>query len=207
MTFNSLPTDNLYKFFALFGLVVALASFGLLEMRSHQLSVLTTKIDAEFSRLEYKATRNEDWTIAWRKYWKDLTGETWDGDWYTALDRITELVNKLKADINSDEERSSEKLEFERKLRKVVSHWADAPDRPDIEENIKALTSHGGLMDVEKDRLIFLKWILIPIGLFGIVISITGFILWYFLFQKYQDQIVRLQAERAQKDMLPRTET
>ncbi len=131
------PTDNLYKFLAIFGLVIVVMSFIFPHLLIFDLETQIIKLNGEAAVLEY--------------------------------------------DIQSYERNSKLKI--------------SATDEKQLRHRVAEVTGKkeiiSGLAKQIKD-LLGMLWIWIGLGIF---LMIIGFQLWYFKVQKYQDRILKDDAE------------
>lgn len=160
MGIPKLPTDNLYKFIALFGLIIFLSTFGCMIYIQHQQSVNAANL---------KLVEND---LSSFKREHDLLKKEDDA-----------LLNKAKINTSPYEKKIIEHSWFE--LQKRVSFFLEKEQKFDsnyknVEKDIIIL--HG-------DLPFFLELVRFCSMTGGILIAV-GFLCWYCKLQRYKDKDV-----------------
>jgi hypothetical protein len=158
MNVPTLPTDNLYKFLALTGLVLMLACFGALEFRAAKQQELDTAVSLGKEALGYLERDIE--RVAER-----LTGQATEDQEYP---KVT----------------ANEYAQFKMRIRNVG-------------EDIIELRGKSERAEAHYQRTQRILFLLLLGGIFGGFIAIAGFALWYVRLQKYQDVLIRCQADQS----------
>jgi len=176
MNIPNLPTDNLYKFIAIFGLLL----FGF----TFYLDFQTNKsLDAQFSKfMEQVLLMNKlqnEWSdeekvnrIAWIEYMIDDIWEPKEFNRQSTLDSL--MNNYIFSSNNQGKDLLEQSLQLESKSIQI--------------ENLRGeLMVLNYQQKIEKDRLDDLKTISRVIRWLGFTSIIIGFILWYSKYQIYID--------------------
>lgn len=180
MNLPNFPTDNLYKFLALSGFVLALLSFGYLIHREELDSRAGAEIRVGREAIEYSM---DDW----ERRAKIVASETEDE------------LGKLTA---NNAETSTSKAATDRVLRETRSKLNLIQTEADAEltNKIVELRRKSELADAYQattSRLTLPLWLA---GILGLIMSMVGFVFWYVRLQRLQDQIIRSEALRAVSD-------
>ena len=183
------PTDNLYKFISIFGLVMAVLGILYLETKSLEANQEIRVLEREKSALNIEKLKIE------RK--RDYLKEKID-DFYRHADikekpivndsiiSWTRIISGSKNLVIESDNISS----LVEQLRAVELEF----DKKKVEVDSKDSILELKLKDY--DRAFDFMNILIPLG---IILSIVGFLLWYEKSQKYQDDILKDQFLQVQR--------
>jgi hypothetical protein len=182
MELPKVPTDNLYKFMALSGIVLLVASAFPRYWQA--------KLEFELIRAQgekRKGIKKKDWASADVDYLltksNKLKEET--SKWKEAKDLAAaepQLIEKKRQEIRTDAyEIKAVNTEIRRLYRdseiaaiEVKTKEKEISQRLDVIRRLKYVIAGG-------------KWV-------GAILSVSGFLLWYHKLQKYQDKIVKKQA-------------
>lgn len=183
------PTDNLYKFISIFGLVLAVLGIFYVETKSLELNQEIYNLEREKSVFSIEKSKIE----RKRNYLKDkiddfnrladIKSKPIVNDSIISWTRIISGSKNLITESNNIstliEELREVELEFEKKQVEI-----------DSKESIIELKTN------QDEKIFDVIDILIPIG---IILSFFGFVLWYDKSQKYQDVILKEQFIQAQR--------
>lgn len=174
MNIPVLPVDSLYKFLALFGLVIMLFCFYLTISTDEtiQEKLLNLRIDIAKARVEVEFLQLQ------RNKIDQLVKSMTNG--ITASDILKE--GQIPVEVTTDEYKKILQ-EFERMLHDGMVKQAEQG----------VLLDEIGALD-QKRR--FYHRVFPVFFSFGLVLSGVGFVLWYRKIQRYQDQIIREQSTR-----------
>lgn len=177
---SALPTDSLYKFMALAGLIVLAISLVLpfYYQKRLRLQVIEARRDQEKLRARREFTRSLSPSAGIKPTFAAFEEAAKRASPQEALDLLSDVLTYIeKVDGKVDEygrevlERDLEAIENECNLKKV-----------------EFLTSQLNLLRRAQ-----------RIGItIGSIISLSGFTLWYFQVQQYTDEIQRLQLRQAE---------
>ena len=200
------PTDNLYKFAAVFGLILVVVGFVFPPWLFYR------------SSLEYlKSAAGKDDLAAHQKFAQvryRVLSERWS---QLALERarLQQRLNSLaQSERNSAASSERDKLESAiKEVRREAEALEDAYYELTLSLELKdAQVKQQETFSTNETRnsrfVMVLGWIL---GFIGLFFAFAGFIMWYLKVQRYQDRILRMQAtsrimaaeaiERAQAEM------
>lgn len=179
-----LPTDNLYKFMALFGVtLIALSFFAYYQY--HQ----------QFLRLRELALIEE---------YKNKSFAKWKESRQKEVSEFQAFSNKLN---RTKEEYEKNPVDYISEMQQILAQVQNQLDkmqeyRDRVEkENSDFLNDKSQLIIEAKviaDDLLYkksLKQVSDVLATLGIVLIITGFSLWYYKLQLYQDRIIKKQAQ------------
>lgn len=182
MNLPTLPTDNLYKFLALSGLVIALFSSIFPSMRISEIKQKSIEVETQIELLGID------------------TG-------YLETDIIDTLVSKGNLSPKDKEHfrkylfnllKKNDVKEWDEESEPILSLKEQAPFRSRLNELRKKIAEVKG----QRKKYIALlnevksyHWMLLIGGLFGLVMSSLGFWLWYLLVQKPNDILLRKQLD------------
>jgi len=169
MNIPAIPTDNLYKFCALFGTVIILFSL-----------YIPYKYSSEVEKQISSVNLNVNTTVVQQKYL------------IQKIDRLKEILENSILKNKGLYEYSQDVVELnysQEELKEILS------ESYELYRDTQISDAKNENLDNESDRLIKqLKAILeirtISLGL-GIILSIFGYVQWYFKIQRYQDQILK----------------
>lgn len=193
MGIPNLPTDNLYKFLALSGIVIILFSFyisaNLIELYNEK--VFQNNRDIKLLSVEAKFMEKDQ--IALKKEFNDFD------KYLTALESL--LVNKeeISADSMRIIKEELQTRESEYKDGKLMHKKLSDIGR----EHVLKLTRIEALNDEidNLDKKIFFARIFSFVGLLaGFIMSFKGFKNWYYKIQVYQDMEIKKKAENLKKN-------
>lgn len=186
------PTDNLYKFIAVAGLVLMV--LGLiyapwLFYRSTWETLKSAEADAELE-VHRKFAKERQKTLDERKQRVEAERDT-------LKKRIAQLV--VANDKNNNPAASAEIDKLETRIRDTNAA-ADALTDAEHEKNLglalkEAQAEHQRTVKVNESRNTrLIMWIGIPLAIAGLGVSVLGFRLWYKRITIFQDAIVVIQA-------------
>jgi hypothetical protein len=223
------PTDNLYKFFSITGLLVLAFSILYPALRSDEVQKNLIDLKGKYELLKYK----QDLIIIEQKETSSLSKKLIKKqDEQLAARNISRADNKssntdiddyqqLLKDLKNENER--EYFEFKIKYndeivpnQKEVNSYLASIDKQklvaqqlDIKEIELSTVNEAVRLEIKKiDYLMTLS----SIGkIIGLIMTVCGFGLWYFLHQKLQDEIINFQVEEYRqklriKDQMPKTD-
>lgn len=185
------PSDNLYKFTAIGGLILAVLSLYVPQQLSTQHRLSTIEVNSELEKI------NKDGQVLEQEFEGHM-------DNVNSMVQQAEKAREWEADRLKRGERFSQEAITERdkaidllisRLEYVDRETTRLLDRQ--RENRYQLhnTTSG------KEKLTYLKlqldklfWTSVGTFFLGIIMMVYGFWNWYFKFQVYQDQIVKAQA-------------
>ncbi len=172
------PTDNLYKFLAITGLLVLATCIGINEHRNYIHSVENAQIRVGKETIDRK-----------------LAQET---------EEIDRVVSSVQANIarakNSPEQLDHEAIDQLRdeieELRRIAfkqssSDW--------LVKDSSALRLKSELADASVAATRSMNIWLIFFGLVGLLSTLSGFVLWYYKLQRHQDRIIATEASGESK--------
>jgi len=187
---KNLPTDNLYKFLALFGLALFISSFFIPDWYNEKIwdyreylqkeqENYETRIESSLSKMEMSVNSIVD-----------------------SRDKLLDIINENK-DIYSEQELKESIVEY-REMQQQVSESYDKLIST-IKTSQEGVNSFNeSLLQINKKRTDewikesgqLTKFCLIA----GLVLMIAGFILWYKKTQRYLDWILREKGEKFKRD-------
>lgn len=169
MNFPDLPTDNLYKFLAIFGLVILFGS-NLLSYRL--MEELRSKVDRSTSLSKLFS----------------LEVKFIEDDVKTAEDELNVLKKQIKEGQIVKEvadEQMKEKMKEVKNLRERIRQGEkNLAENPPTDPKVF-------LSEID-----FIRFILRDGTFIGYFVSTLGFILWYIKLQRYQDIFIKNEAEK-----------
>ena len=182
------PTDNLYKFLAMFGTIVFLVGFIFPPMMFYQ------------SSLEFLKSLGGDKELAVHEEFAVQRKRSFEERKRQLAAEAADLQNRL-ARVKNDTTSSSdiEKLELAIKdVKKRAEALEDASYEFNLNLKLKAaqVEQQKTLSTNETRNSRFLIGIGWGIGTFGLLIAICGFIMWYKNVQRFEDQILRKEAAK-----------
>ena len=175
LPFPSLPTDNLYKFVAIAGLILCLASPVYYQLFYVDLLLKNIELRAEMTKME-----------------KDTD------DWQEDLEELKMELKLLEASKNSPnvdrqvEQFRAAQREFRNKERAIVRSVIDRK-------------KFGDSVQVYNDRLTIVRVIAVTMFILGLCLLSGGARLWYMRVQKPQDKILAKEAADAAPPAPPPT--
>ncbi len=170
MNIPDLPTDNLYKFVSLTGVLLSLVCFGVLEYRVNNQVELDTEILLGKEALGYLKMNRESIS--------------------TNLDTIRNSINEKQATGKTIEDAdlqgySSALQEYDQLKKQNDNH----------DREIMSLRKKSEIAENHFNRTQRIRLILLLGGFCGLALANIGFYFWYHRLQKYQDILVRHQAD------------
>lgn len=194
MQIPELPTDNLYKFMATFGFVIAVLCFGYLAVQTTAQTMSIAKLgvasDAYARVAEYEAEFIQRRTEALTQISQSLRTRTDE-----VLSRTEADATSLSAsDLDAIEmETSALQTELESLRQQFHEYSIQQTDRASpIQQELAALDAELGIWR-------WLGLVLLAGGAAGTLMSFHGFRLWYKNVQIHQDAILEEQALSAAK--------
>jgi hypothetical protein len=189
MNFGSPPTDNLYKFISIFGLVLlgAIVFFMYRLERDYRIESMNLELQQNILISQSRAL------------YEDLKGAN---DYISLLDSELQSLNKSnlsKNDYNSYIEKFNSivsKRDLEREKHETFTKRARENEEKQLKVQynknilIMNLNEKTGLQKIAKIGLIL-----------SIILILLGFCLWYIKLQVYQDAILRKQANMVSNDI------
>lgn len=170
---KDLPTDNLYKFMAIFGMLLIILPFLVfptIQNYKYRIIDLTTKAALKDNELE-------------------------------ELEKIVKQVEDKTSQLNKEEHIKNYENEFDvnksREVNEVEKTVKDVFKKIEIGE-IESINLNNELKKVVADFNYFaiLIYIIKVFPIIGFIISIIGFYLWYNKNQKYLDIIIKKESEK-----------
>ena len=171
MNLPNIPTDNLYKFLAIAGLVILISSNALYIIFGGR--IMNTA--QEWLRIGAVNTFEKQIITA---------------DINTSKRKIAELEKSLQAANPSEKQILSEQVQAEKNILKSGNAKLE-----DISKNFVSMNNSINT-DWFKTEVAYVKWTLILGNIIGTVATITGFYLWYTKLQKYQDKMIKQKAAK-----------
>ena len=170
---KNLPTDNLYKFMAIFGMLLIILPFLVfptIQNYKYRIIDLTTKAALKDNELK-------------------------------ELEKIVKQVEDKTSQLNKEEHIKNYENEFDvnksREVNEVEKTVKDVFKKIEIGE-IESINLNNELKKVVADFNYFaiLIYIIKVFPIIGFIISIIGFYLWYNKNQKYLDIIIKKESEK-----------
>ncbi|MBP6408790.1 MAG: hypothetical protein KBE24_01960 [Fusobacteriaceae bacterium] len=170
---KDLPTDNLYKFMAIFGMLLIILPFLVfptIQNYKYRIIDLTTKAALKDNELK-------------------------------ELEKIVKQVEDKTSQLNKEEHIKNYENEFDvnksREVNEVEKTVKDVFKKIEIGE-IESINLNNELKKVVADFNYFaiLIYIIKVFPIIGFIISIIGFYLWYNKNQKYLDIIIKKESEK-----------
>jgi hypothetical protein len=171
MNLPNLPTDNLYKFLALFGLALLISSNVIYFLFADRLvdKAQTYLRDSSIVLYDQKMTRQDKTDIQIK-------------------------LNELKIQLQSARVKEKQKILNDIQIEQTIINT----DTTKLEGISKTIIDINYSLNSEwfKAQAAYVIWILY-IGTYGgLSLSIVGFILWYIKLQRYQDKLLKQKAEK-----------
>lgn len=170
MNIPDLPTDSLYKFVSLTGVLLSLICFGVLEYRANNQVELDTEILLGKEALGYLKMNRESIS--------------------TNIDTILNSINEKLATGKTIDDTDLQRYSSARQEYDQLKKQTDNLDR-----EIMFLRKKSEIAENHFNRSQRIIPILFLGGFFGIALAVFGFYFWYHRLQKYQDMLVRHQAD------------
>ncbi|MCK5062144.1 hypothetical protein KAR28_06390 [Candidatus Parcubacteria bacterium] len=165
------PTDNLYKFISIFGILLMLALPAYCIFFSY-----TQQQEAQADVLEKEILEDEK---------NDIKNEIID-----KIENVDKELEQLKQNYNQEKaDDLSESILILENKKKELS---------------KKLIAINSLIDKNTHRKEFINKLRVATTIYlfvGFVITLIGFSLWYFKLQRYQDKIIKKQAEESNNNI------
>ncbi|MEK0337966.1 MAG: hypothetical protein QQN41_11090, partial [Nitrosopumilus sp.] len=194
-----LPTDNLYKFMALSGIMLMLLVF-IPVYRVHSLTTEAMEITGEIAVIGIEA----DYLKEKVSYLKDEKDELVAKSKKLLIE--SEAIDSEK--VQSEDNMSEHRELIEKGLAEIYQKGMLILELTNEQEILLAESNNKNEIVIYKykinDRMLLLARI---IACGGIALAAYGFILWYRKLQRYQDRIVKNQAEKQQLKENPQEET
>jgi|SRR5690554_1559375 len=183
------PTDNLYKFISIFGLVVCILSVYFVEIKSSELTNEIIAINGEYEKLELERQKLESKRTELKKR-IEIYHENNGIDEKPVFNDSLIVWTKIIAGTKSSVQESSEITELLSSLTEVRVEF----DKKEIE-----LENKNEILDLkisQEEKV--MEWIdiFLPIG---ILLTFIGFLLWYSKSQFYQDKVLKKQFDSSKK--------
>ena len=177
------PTDNLYKFISIFGLVISVLAFVYVETKSLENTQEIYQLNSEKRQLLVEKSKLER-----KKY--ALKGRLSDFD-KKANFKSASVVNDTVIIWTKIIQGSKELVDESKSISQLIEDLRIAElDYFKKETEIHDKQSIIDLRTSEYEKVFEWIDILLP---FGIILTIVGFLLWYHKSQKYQDRILKEQ--------------
>lgn len=175
MNIQSLPTDNMYKFIALFGLVIFIASIVFPLPKSQDIELMNIEIEKGWKLLDCaKASSDFKYTQQLQDI-KQMDGLRVKNEKAPSKDTEQLWLKQAKCSLNE--------------LRISVDETEKS-----LKDSIELIAGRKKLIVLLKQLLIYKKLCYIG-GILGPILMLIGFILWYYKVQKYEDIILRKKAK------------
>lgn len=169
MNIPNLPTDNLYKFISMTGVLLMFVCVAVLEYRISQQVELNTEISLGKKAFEFLE--------------RDLERTS------KGLDSILQSLEEAE---KRGEKIDSNKLEHFSSLKK--GHEELKARVRNIDREIMTLRKKSDFAENYYQRTLRIKPLLLFGGFTGIALAFIGFYLWYHRLQKHQDMLLKMQA-------------
>ena len=189
MQIPNIPTDNLYKFMAITGLLIILISMGFFIYSSTNIKrdIIESRYKVDILRLDVEYWSNDIIEL------KRLIEE----DFFSKLDsnellrlNITDTSRKSSI-LLYDYYLKSTKIK-DTNLKAAVSVWRESLKRTiDIKKNVINLEYNLNQIDLKMNLLKRYSAISLIGCLVGMLLTMIGFWLWYKKHQKYQDRLIK----------------
>lgn len=194
MNLPNLPTDNLYKFFAITGLLILLISIGSYITSFNNLNRDIIEFMKKLDLLEIEINYHHDDIIELDKILKT--------DFYSKLD--TSVLNRYEKDTIRNARTSLIKYKYflnslpstDTNLKTFTSLVMESIKNYRMIENKVVEINYYDKRISQNKSLLTGHCILSIIGLiFGIYLTFKGFFNWYFKYQKYQDKLIKKESK------------
>lgn len=175
------PSDNLYKFTAIGGLILVVLSLYFPWKMKSELKIETSELEWEWAQ----------WSLEFKE-----TG--------AVLEQVDKKMSRFMSSfIKELESNDSKPLDAET----LKNFWNALQHRLKEIEGLQPKLKQLGILkakienairkrDIRRSQAKALDWISnVTLGM-GVIMALIGFLSWYFRFQIYQDQIVKAQAEQ-----------
>lgn len=186
------PTDNLYKFISIFGLVMAVMGILYSETKSLEVNQEIRVLERDKSALNIEKLKIERKRDHIKEKIYDLNRHADIKDKPVVSDSIirwTRIISGSKNLVSESDNISS----LVEQLRAVELEFDKKQVEVDSKDSILELKLKN------YDRVFGIMIILIPLG---IILSFIGFLLWYEKSQKYQDDILKDQFLQVQRQKI-----
>ena len=177
------PTDSLYKFSSIIGVIIFLASVITPITFIRQLNAESAELIRDMRSLNLDA---KTWEETWTQVQKDGA---------RVLEKDDDFINSMKSDKPLQEKKrlleeakAAEKIytENDARFRQQLTDWNKQGLQVDYKKDLLDSTQEY------VQRVVTVCVVAAPIGL---IISLTGFVLWYKRTQKYEDLVLRRKVE------------
>lgn len=168
MQFPNLPTDNLYKFIAISGLILIFLSTVLPAWTIHNMQLEQIEIEGEIDLNIFKTKLLEEETKRMQK-----------------LDEYLESLSPTRyRKLMKSEDKLSKELE---RTRETIM---------DLQNKNMQINIKNKKVKYFVDKITQMKLVFIIGNFIGTMFTYYGFSLWYRRLQKYQDQIIKNEATK-----------
>jgi len=190
MTVPKLPTDNLYKFIALFGLTLVVFYIFFNQKNNLEINEESNEIGYEIDLISFEIEKgNKE-----RKLWISQVAELCE----------TKACNckiKERTDFNISISFDGKNCNSQAITDEILSLMDNIKiDVGEIENKQNIIIAKLNLIKKKKEFYASLKSKLTLMLIFGISITLIGFILWYVKVQKYQDILIKKQIAEFEKE-------
>jgi hypothetical protein len=181
------PSDNLYKFTAIGGLILAVLSLYIPWKMSSDLQMASYDLDWDMKKLRLETAQSKSEVLDATENMQSLN------------EGITEFLKNLH-NKNLNPPNKFDMQNWEKIKAELQEHWQNhlAFEKNILEKDIllaKIENTSAKQIYAEK-RAFFLFLISMGTLVVGLIMTVFGFWNWYFKFQIYQDQIVKAQAKQ-----------
>lgn len=221
------PTDNLYKFSAVSGIVILLVSLVLPGRDYLDLSEEIFLLEQDIQSLEEYNTRMSQWNavadsiVSIKEAYSDSSG-VWVGLLAVMQEELEDVISRI--DVALEEGASTEQLDrLEREYlamrqrhkvqqanldsyqARADSFWLSNSGLPpgpslDVEELLDGdLGRRAALLDFKTRQLSRLGWLWLFMGAVGVMLAQYGFRNWYVKYQEPADYLMRDAVREAQR--------
>lgn len=183
------PTDNLYKFISIFGLILAILGVFYIETKSLELNQEIYNLEREKNVFNLEQTKIE----RKRNYLKDKIDDFNRKADIKSNPIINDSIISWNRIISGSKELTSESNDISTLIEGLQEVEIE------IEKKQVEINSNESIIQLKtnQDEKIFeIIDVLIPIG---IILSFFGFVLWYDKSQKFQDEILKEQFLQIQR--------
>ena len=205
MNVTTPPTDNLYKFMAISGLIIFLLSLYFPFKQAEDLELRISKVAGEIDEYNIKWEElyqqwlevDNEFREGFRKEFGDSIYDEFiklyeEREYFACRDFLLRLTEKVQYSVIIPNKEDTSKV-FNRTVRTLKLK----------EELIQHRITLSRIDTKNRELKILFNWrkrwnfLILTGGLIGAVISILGFILWYWRLQKPQDLILKNKLRKA----------
>jgi hypothetical protein len=190
MNIPNVPTDNLYKFIALTGVILLLLSILYPELKKQELTSEITLLNGEINKIDYEMLPIEEQSLEIKNKIAELDKACNCGAKSVMSDTLivrTHVIKGPKELVDMSKQIDTLLAKYDQLVRAISFKIIEVDTKKELIENKKK-----DLSDIDYAASIF--------GPTGLLISIIGFGLWLFMTQAYQDALLKMQYEQVRKN-------